>query len=213
MSLGKSNYDIQAEKAQLEFPKWNHEAIAHKFDLIYDKKYLYINFIGQKYRINRETGIAEKSDDGILYYSKAGFNEIMSFLDLFSYSKPQLELSGEWINMQSLGARLGATGPSGRAVASDAFSPFSEYFSGKCSKLAKTCVQLGGKEVAHADVSYVINVFDFLPVMIQFWDCDDEFAADTRIFWDTNILDYMHFETIFYVANHLLHRIKSIMGE
>ena len=78
MNLGKSNYDIQAEKAQLEFPKWNHEAIARKFDLIYNKQYLYINFINQKYRINRETGLVEKSADGILYHSKAGFNEIMS---------------------------------------------------------------------------------------------------------------------------------------
>lgn len=99
MNQWKSNYDIQAEKAQLEFPKWDHKAIADKFNLIYDKEYLYINFINQKYRINGETGLVEKSIDDILYDSKAGFNEIMSIFDLFSYSKAQLELSGEWINM------------------------------------------------------------------------------------------------------------------
>ncbi|RBP57399.1 uncharacterized protein DUF3786 [Alkalibaculum bacchi] len=211
MDLGKSNYDIQAEKAQLEFPKWNHKAIADKFNLIYDKEYLYINFINQKHRINRETGLVEKSIDGILYHSKAGFNEIMSIFDLFSYSKAQLELSGEWINMQSLGASLGATGHSGRAVGSDLFAPFSKYFSGKCSELAKACVQLGGEEVAYTDVSYIINVFDLLPVMVQFWDCDDEFSGEIKIFWDKNILDYVHFETTFFIAFHLLQRIKEAM--
>ena len=212
MNLGKSNYDIQAEKAQLEFPKQNHEAIAHKFNLNYDEQYLYINFIAQKYRINRETGLVEKCGDGVLYDCKAGFNEIMSIFDLFTYSKVQLELSGEWINMQSLGASLGATGHSGRAVGSDCFAPFSDYFSGKCPELRKACIQLGGEEVIYADVSFIINVFDFLPVMIQFWDCDDEFSGEIKIFWDKNILDYVHFETTFFIANYLLHRIKKIIG-
>ena len=173
---------------------------------------MYIHFIGEKYRINRDTALVERTDDGIVYHSKAGFNEVMSIFDLFSYSKSQLELTGEWINMKSLGASLGATGHSGKAVASDLFAPFSKYFSGKCSKLAKACVQLGGEEVAYADVSFIINIFDFLPVMIQFWDCDDEFSGEIKIFWDKNILDYMHFETTFFIANHLFHRIKTIIG-
>jgi len=207
----KTNYQIQAEKALLEFPKWNHEDIANKFNLICDQQYLYIQFIGRPYRINRELGTVEKSRDGIVYDSEAGFNEIMSIFDLFHYSKAELKLSGEWINVQS----LGVMGHSGKIIGNDLYAPFSKHFSGKCPELAKACMELGGEEEegTHADVSFIIKIFDFLPVMIRFWDSDDEFPAEIKIFWDKNILDYVHFETTFYIAFHLLRRIKKIVGD
>ena len=56
MTNQKSNYEIQTQKALILFPKWNHEKIAKKFNLELDEHYLYINFIGQKYRLNRQNG-------------------------------------------------------------------------------------------------------------------------------------------------------------
>ena len=55
MTNQKSNYEIQTQKALILFPKWNHEKIAKKFNLELDEHYLYINFIGQKYRLNRQS--------------------------------------------------------------------------------------------------------------------------------------------------------------
>lgn len=49
-----------------------------------------------------------------------------------------------------------------------------------------------------------------MPVVLQFWDADDEFDAALKIMWDTNTLDFMHFETTFYAANHLLQRPTAL---
>jgi hypothetical protein len=207
MNQKKSNYQIQSEKLQLEFIKWDHEAIAKKFNLNLDKQYLYIDFVGQKYRINRQAGITENSKDGRSYETKAGFNEIMSFLDLFYYSKDEPKLSGRWDTIQSV-SRLAH---SGTFVASSHFDRYAKSFSGKCKEFEKACLILHGKPANYADISYIIKTFDFLPVMIQFWDCDDEFPAQLKLLWDENILDYVHFETTYYIADHLLNRIKEII--
>ena len=81
----KSNYEIQAENAILSFPQWDHEKIAKKFNLNLDKDYLYIKFIGQNYKLNRKTGAIKKFSKND--YVSAGYNEIMSILDLFDHSK------------------------------------------------------------------------------------------------------------------------------
>ena len=59
------------------------------------------------------------------------------------------------------------------------------------------------------DVSYLLPLFFFIPVIHQLWDADDEFDAALKIMWDTNTLDFMHFETTFYAANHLLKRLQE----
>lgn len=67
--------------------------------------------------------------------------------------------------------------------------------------------KLGGIPQQSADISSKIMLFDFLPVILQFWDADAEFDAVLKIMWDTHILDYMHFETAFFAIKHLLSRL------
>lgn len=63
------------------------------------------------------------------------------------------------------------------------------------------------------DVSSTIPVFDFLPVMLQFWDADEEFGAVLKFMWDYNTTDFMHFETIAFATMHLIDRLKETMEE
>ena len=46
------------------------------------------------------------------------------------------------------------------------------------------CERLGGSPGKVGDVSYTIPLFDFFPVMLQFWDGDDEFGPVLKIMWD-----------------------------
>lgn len=62
-------------------------------------------------------------------------------------------------------------------------------------------------------VSSTIPVFDFLPVMLQFWDADEEFGAVLKFMWDYNTTDFMHFETIAFATMHLIDRLKETMEE
>ena len=202
----KSNYEIQADKCKLEFINWNHEDIAKKFNLKYDNSYLYIYFFSQKYRLNRITGDIEKTNDNITYI-KARHNEIMTILDLMSYSKDNLKLSGNWSKVTSLKGIIKTGGVSNH---DDLFLLKSSRFKNRINDLEKACERLNGKKISTGDLGYIINVFEFLPIMIVFYEEDFDFPAEFKILWDENILDYMHYETTFYAVSHLFEKIEEL---
>ena len=49
-------------------------------------------------------------------------------------------------------------------------------------------------------------------MLFQFWESDDEFEAEMKLKWDTNVLSYMRFETVYYAMGHVLQRLKEIMN-
>lgn len=54
-------------------------------------------------------------------------------------------------------------------------------------------------------------MFSFFPVAFRFWEGDEEFSPVITLLWDKNSLDFMHFETLYYVMNHLLERLKEVI--
>ncbi len=61
------------------------------------------------------------------------------------------------------------------------------------------------------DVSYELHLFPFLPMILRFWESDEDFPASLQILVDKNILDYMHYETLMFAISHLLNRLKDEM--
>lgn len=53
--------------------------------------------------------------------------------------------------------------------------------------------------------------FSFLPVILQYWDGDEEFPASLKFMFDEHILEYMHYETLFFMMEHILKRMKELM--
>lgn len=54
-------------------------------------------------------------------------------------------------------------------------------------------------------------MFSFLPVILQFWDADQEFGPVLKFLWDYNSTEFMHFETIAFGTFHLIGRLKEEM--
>ena len=77
--------------------------------------------------------------------------------------------------------------------------------------LAEACRALGGVPEGKGDVAYRIQVFPFLPVIIQFWNSDEEFEPELQFLWDTNVLQYLHFETLWYVMGHMVKRLREMV--
>ena len=61
-----------------------------------------------------------------------------------------------------------------------------------------------------ADVCSKIPILPFFPVIFQFWEGDEEFAPKIMILWDRKALDFMHFETLYYVIGLLLQRLVRL---
>jgi hypothetical protein len=58
-----------------------------------------------------------------------------------------------------------------------------------------------------------LPLFDFLPVVFQFWSADDDFPASIQLLWDKNTTDFMHFETVWYAAGYVLDRLAALVSE
>lgn len=204
-----SNYEITKRRVQGDFLKYDQEKIIQKFALHADEKFLYIKFIGHFYRINRQTGYLEWSEDDFLTCTEGDFNEALTIYDLLCDSKDNCQASGDYINLQSLSSLQSSSKKLGDGL----FGGKEKIFDHKEELLSGICEKLGGVKAGKGDVAYEIPLFDFLPCRIQFWNSDDEFEAQLQIFMDKNILDFIRYETVWYAAGHLMRRLTEEMKE
>ncbi len=207
-SGARTNYDIALENARPLFLGYDQDAMIRKFHLAYDDAYLYIRFVGRDYRIDRKSAYVEYSGDAFQSCAPAGFNEVMTIYAVLGYSEPDCRLAGNFVSLSNLKFN------SAFGSADTFFRKYAADFDHHIPELDDACRRLGGERQDLAgDTAWRLAMFDFLPVILQFWESDEDFPANAKILWDENILSYMHFETIFYAANHLLGRIAETMDK
>lgn len=200
-----SNYELTKRRMAAEFAKYDQAEMLRKFRLDSDGDYLYLRFLSRPYRVHRREGTVSWSEDGFRTAVEAGFNEAMTLYDVLCCSKPDCAPAGELVNLRSLG-RVGTIGTG---------SPLrpAGCFDGRERELARACERLGGTRYGKGDVACRLPLFDFLPVAVQFWSADEDFPSSLELLWDKNILDFMHYETVWYAAGHLLARLRELCGQ
>ena len=199
-----NNYLIQAAQAKQRFLTYDQTKLIGKFSLESDGKYIYVNLLCQPYRINRRTGDMEKQEQG-LWIDGNTYEEVMTLLDILCDSRDDRCLSGQWQNMQSFGLQFHQN------LLEEQRDPMAERIDGNPDAFQKACLALGGEPLTGADMSYVFEVFDGLPIAIQFWHGDDEFAPRLRYLWDENARMYIRYETMYFAVSLLLRRLRENM--
>ena len=200
----ESNYDLMARRVRKTFLTYDQQRMIEKFHLEFDGTWLYLPFCGRDYRIHRQTGAVEGSDNGFLTLLPAGYNEVMAIYDALSRTDGEICLTGRFSPVNS----LPGTGYTSR-VGGDFFAPVSRAFTHRCDDLSRACRALGGVPEGRGDVAFRLQVFPFLPVLLQFYDEDDEFPAQIQLLWDEKTLDIVFFETTFFIASHLFSRLAE----
>ena len=204
----QNNYLQMRDQMRPYFLTFDQKEIIGKWDLKHDEGYLYIRCVGRLYRVGRETGIVEWSEDGFQTCTEGDYNESLTIYDILCYAKPGCSLSGEYAPSSSLkgivytGMNAGSSMGPGKLAA---------FFDAHLDRLEKACIALGGVPEGKGDLAYKLPLFDFLPVRFSFWRGDEDFPPEIKMLWDTNVLAYMHFETLFLAAGHLLCRLKEEM--
>lgn len=197
----KSNYEIQVEQSAELFLEYDQETMVKRFDLEHDDGYLYIEYFGSRYRVDRTTGLVS-----CIGGRAARFNEAMVIYDMLCCSKEGATLSGEWV-------LLGSLHPSSNFTTENSmFESFTNALSGRTDELKAACEKLGGIAQSKADVGYVFEAFPFFPILFQFWEADEDFGANVNFLFDTSALNFLHFETAWYVVGQLTDMIKEEMG-
>ncbi len=200
-----SNYEITKHETAKLFLKYDMHEIITKLNIPNDADYLYITMFGVDYRVSRASGLVEGTRNKFANCYEADYNEAMTVYDILGYSKTGAHPSGEYINMRSLSSIQG----SGKGLGDEIFGEEGTFFDGKETQLAKALEALGGVKYGKGDVSAKIPGFLGLDFLLQFWSGDDEFAPVLQVFTDKNILDYMHFETVWYAVSCLLRRVTE----
>lgn len=202
-----SNYEKAKISMARVFLQYDQAAMIHKYSLEYDSDWLYITFVNRIYRINRKTGNVQWSDHNFETVYESDYNETMTIYDVLCYSKDGCHLANEFVNINSLSTiRTGNLSQN-----SGFFQSTADFFHGKPLELHNACIALSGKELDKGDVAFELKLFSFLPIIIRFWEADDEFPASLQILSDKNILDYMHYETLMFALTHLFQRLKEEM--
>ena len=197
-----SNYDQMRDQMRGEFLKYHVEPMVKQYGLIQDETDIYIIFVGRQYRVSKVTGRVDRQEEGT--WPQADFSESMTIYDVLCYAKEDAFLTHEYVPVSGLKGIVQSATPGMKT-----FRQRAKGFAGRGLELERACQALGGTPFPVGEVAYVLPLFEFLPVVIQFWDADEEFEAELVLKWDRNIQDFMHFETTFYAAGCLLQWLEE----
>ena len=194
------NYQLSRDRAQTYFLNFDQHAMVDAWNLCHDEQYLYPDFLGRPYRICRKTGSVFRPDG-----QEAGFEEALSIFDLLCHESPCKTLSGCFAPVNSLKGRP----PIG--VGTNFHSEIASRFDQNQEIFRAACLALGGTPMSLGDLSFSFPVFGELTVRLKFYGSDEDFPASVVLLWDENMLQYVYYETVFYIAGFLLHQILEQM--
>lgn len=203
-----SNYEIAKCNAKNDFLKYDQDEMIKKWKLVSDEQFIYVEMLGRTYRVNRMDGVVEGSGNQFADCCEADYNETMTIYDLLCYAKKDAVLTGKFVSMQGLSAVKNASSYAGAGF----FQAEEKELDHRTEELAAACKKLQGVQEGKGDAAYRIPVFGEISVLLQFWNSDEEFPARLNIYCDKNIIEFMHFETIWFLVSHLMARIRSEMS-
>ena len=207
MKQSVSNYDLQVDIAKGIFMEYDHQRLVCKFGLESDECWIYLTYLNTPCRISRETGGIEELTDG-RWRECRSYDTVMTIYDFLCYNKGGVmpSLSGQWCAV----GNFIVTG----ITQADAFArKYARVFDGHVPELRKACECLGGEalpRMAGADLTCRFWATPFFPVLLQFWEGDEDFPPKLMILWDRNANSFLHFETTFYLQGDLLERLMDV---
>lgn len=200
-----SNYDLQIDIGKKLFMEYDQEMLIRRFHLISDETWIYLDYFHTPYRISRKTGQIQERLAENRWSECRCYDTVMTIYDLLCYPKTETApgLSGSWCPVSKF-AVMG--GPDALGFS----KKYAALFQDHLPELSKACAALGGilqKKLAGADITCQIPVTPYFPVLLQFWEGDEEFPPKLMLLWDENSMSFLHFETTYYLQGDLLERL------
>lgn len=195
-----SNYDKMLEDARLRFTGYDMSALARMPGVEDRGTYLATRFFARQVVVDKATGMITL--DG----KTANFSQGLSIYDWLCDRKPDAVPAGEYCPVGSLpGVFVGGSGlgmkPGRLAAAIDR----------KPDAFRRCCEALGGEEMAMGDMGYRLEIFPGLDLCLKFYFADEEFPPSLTLLWDRNILRFVRYETVYYIAGCLQERLLEML--
>lgn len=203
-----SNYDLQVDIGRRIFLEYDQDILIRKFALNADENWIYLTYMNTPCRISRANGQIDELREST-WTECRNYSTVMTIYDLLCYHQgPNAPvLFHQWCTVGTF-IVTGVTNTT-------AFTrKYASLFDGHTEELRAACERLGGipeTEKPRADVAFRIPVTPFFPVLLQFWESDDEFPPKLQLMWDRNANSFLHFETTFFLQGDLFERLKNLM--
>jgi len=205
----QSNYDSQVDVGRKLFLSYDQQQLIRKFHLEADEQWIYLTYMNTPCRISREKGQIDELINDVWTECRT-YGTVMTIYDLLCYHQGANApaLFHQWCT-------VGTFIVTGVQDTGTFTKKYAALFDGHPEELCAACASLGGvPETGNtkADVAYRIPVTSFFPVLLQFWERDDEFPPKLQLMWDRNANSFLHFETTFFLQGDLLERLKKEMS-
>ena len=202
-----SNYDRQVDIGRKLFLDYDQQTLIQKFRLEADEQWINLTYLNTPCRISRQDGRIEEFRGS--WTECRDYATVMTVYDLLCCSSgPTLPaLTGQWCT-------VGTFIVAGITETETFTKKYAAHFDGRVAELKAACETMGGTllpRMAGADVTCRIPVTSFFPVLLQFWEGDEEFPPKLMLLWDRNTDRFLRFETTFYLQGDLLARLKALM--
>ncbi len=186
-----NNYDVMRRAAQVRFCTYDPAELLKKPGVYPGKDCICTTFLGKPVEVSTKTGAVffpheEREGD---------FGETLTVLDWLCDRKQGAAASGAFCPVSSLPGVL---------VSGGSLVMNTDALAAKIQKdpdaFHAVCTSLGGREVPMGDLGFELDAFPDLPVRLKFYFADEEFPPSLTFLWDQNILQFIRYETVYYLA-------------
>lgn len=171
-----------------------------------EQEYLLLQYYGTAYRLNCKNGVLEKKD-GTLWTDGLQMNEALAVYHYLGDGTGDIHEPGNWVPESALDPV--------RIRSSDRTDPlfanFAKDYSGRVRELEQRCKMAGGEyEKSNGDTAWIFFPFPEIPIKLVFWEKDEEFSAQVRMFVRENATDYVHYEAVSFMIADLFQKIDTL---
>ena len=197
----QDNYKISLQNAMKRFCSYDMELLSRRVGVTDRGEYLETLFFGMETKIDKKTGCVTVDNQ------PADFCEGLSVFDWLCDGKTDAKASYCFCPVSSLPGVL--VRGQGLMMAAPELAQRIEK---DISHFQKIILKMGGKAISMGDFGAEIEIFPGLPMQLKFYHSDEEFPSNITFLWDKNILQFVRYETIYYLSatikKHLLHRMQ-----
>lgn len=199
------NYARALEYARGLFLQWDQAAMIERCRLCHDEDNLYLNFLGDPWRIERASGRAWRIGRE---EAQANFSQGLSIYDYLCRREPLPALSGRLCPVNAL-PHVAQSNPN----TTDYHQPHADFFQNHIPALKQALQEAGIGSFPKGDAACLFPVFDGFNAVFQFWEGDEEFPPSVRFLWDENAQGFLKYETLYYVMGCFLEKLRSRIAE
>lgn len=197
-SLAIAREALEEKVASLDFAR---QATAHGLAAGEEDghPFVLLPFFGQELKVFKDRvlyppGVQENPWDAILIYN-------------YLASPGEAPVTGTWVSFQSLPNSVSKTKTLERLQ-----HELAEDFAGRLALLIQRAEDLGGRPVQvgeDADVALLFEPLPRVPILLLYWEPEEDFPAQARFLFDSSVGAYLDLESLLFLVEGLIERLNA----